>query len=224
MSERTVIIMSFISTILDLLFPPKCVFCSKVLNKADDGWCDNCIESLPYAYDHGRQDGDVFDFCISALYYTGVVRRSILRFKFGGNSHYADVYSKVLADTIRNCPDAKYDIISWVPLSDKRQRKRGYDQAMLLAMATALQLDDIAVETLKKPHDVQAQSELGDRAERSENISGAYVASDPELIAGKRVLLIDDVVTTCSTLSECSKVLLEAGASGVICATLARGE
>jgi len=104
-----------------------------------------------------------------------------------------------------------------------RERKRGYDQAMLLATATALQLNRFAVETLKKPFDVKAQSELGDKSERSANISGAYVASSPDIISGKRILLIDDVVTTCSTLDECSRVLLSAGAAGVICASLARG-
>jgi len=217
-------VMGLISTILDLLFPPKCVFCRKVLDKTDEGWCDNCIESLPYADDQGRQNGDFFDFCISPLYYTGVVRRSILRYKFSGAAHYANAYGRFLAECIREDHELKYDIISWVPLSDKRERSRGYDQAMLLAMATALELDDIAVETLLKPHDVQAQSELGDRAERSANISGAYVASDPEIIAGKRVLLIDDVVTTYSTLEECAKVLLSAKAAGVVCAALARGE
>jgi len=216
--------MSFFSIILDLLFPPKCVFCAKILDKTDEGWCDKCTESLPFADTHGRQNGEVFDFCVSPLYYTGVVRRSILRYKFRGASHYADVYGKFLAECIRENPDIKYDIISWVPLSNKRERSRGYDQAMLLALATALELDDIAVETLKKPNDVQAQSELGDKAERSANISGAYVASDSELINGKRVLLIDDVVTTCSTLDECARVLLSAGASGVVCAALARGE
>ena len=216
--------MKFISSILDLLFPPKCVFCAKILDRVDDGWCDKCTESLPYADNHGRQDGDVFDFCVAPLYYTGVVRRSILRYKFKGSSQYADVYCKLLADCIRENPGMQYDLISWVPLSSKRERSRGYDQAMLLAMATALEFDEVAVETLRKPHDVQAQSELGDRVERSANISGAYEVYDAELVEGKRILLIDDVVTTCSTLDECAKVLIEAGAGGVVCATLARGE
>ena len=221
--------MSFFSTFLDLLFPPKCVFCSKILDKSDDGWCDRCTESLPYADNCGRQDGDVFDFCVSPLYYTGVVRRSILRYKFRDAPYYADVYGKFLADCIRDCRnnasfDISYDLISWVPLSSKRERSRGYDQAMLLAMATALELDEVAVETLKKPHDVQAQSELGDKTERCANISGAYIASDPEIVAGKCVLMIDDVVTTCSTLDECSRVLLSAGAERVVCAALACGE
>jgi len=194
------------------------------LDKTDEGWCDRCTESLPFTDNYGRQDGEAFDFCVSPLYYTGVVRRSILRYKFRGASQYADVYGKFLAGCIRENPDIEYDIISWVPLSDKRERSRGYDQAMLLALATALELDDVAVETLKKPRDVQAQSELGGKAERSANISGAYVVPDPEIISGKRVLLVDDVVTTCSTLDECARVLLSAGASGVLCAALARGE
>ena len=216
--------MGFIASLLDLLFPPKCVFCARVLAGSGDGWCSKCTESLPYANNSGRQDGEFYEFCVSPLYYKGVVRKSILRFKFRGATAYASVYGRFLADCIRDNPDLGYDIISWVPLSGKRERSRGYDQAMLLALATALELSDVAAETLRKPHDVQAQSELGDKAQRSANISGAYTASDPELIEGKCVLLIDDVVTTGSTLAECAKVLLSAGASRVVCAALARGE
>ena len=216
--------MGFISSLLDLLFPPKCVFCGKVLGRGDENWCDKCTEALPYTLNGGRQEGDYFDFCVSPLYYNGVVRKSLLRFKFGGAAAYADAYGKLLADCIREHPDINYDIISWVPLSSKRERSRGYDQAMLLALATALELQDVAAETLKKQKDVQAQSELGGRPERSENISGAYEAADPELVEGKCVLLIDDIVTTGSTLSECAKVLLSAGASRVVCAALARGQ
>jgi ComF family protein len=216
--------MLILSTALNLLFPPKCVFCLKILNKTDEGICDNCVETLPYADNQGKQQGEDFDFCVSSLYYTGVVRSSILRYKFKGASQYADVYGSVLAECIRETPDIDYDIISWVPLSSKRERKRGYDQAMLLAMATALALDDVAVEVLKKPQDVQAQSELGDKDERSANISGAYTITDPDLITDKKILLIDDVVTTGSTLEECAKMLLKAGAASIVCATLARGE
>ena len=216
--------MGFISVFLDLLFPPKCVFCGRILNKADDGWCDRCTEDLPYADNGGRQDGDAYDYCISPLYYRGTVRKSILRYKFRGLSAYADVYGRFLADCIRENLGIKYDIITWVPLSSKRQRSRGYDQAMLLALATALELGDVAAETLIKHQDVQAQSELGGKEERSANISGAYVASDPELVEAKCVLLIDDVVTTGSTLTECARVLLAAGARRVVCAALARGE
>jgi len=207
-----------------LFFPPKCVFCSKVLNRGDEGICGICTESLPFTEDGGRQDGDFYDFCVSPLFYRDFVRKSVLRFKFRGVTGCAATYGRLLADCIREHPELDYDIISWVPLSGKRKRLRGYDQAMLLALATALELDDVAVETLAKHQDVQAQSELGDKAERSANISGAYEIVDPELIEGKCVLLIDDVVTTGSTLSECAKMLLSANAKRVVCAALARGD
>ena len=194
-----------------------------MLDRGDEDRCGKCTETLPYALNSGRQEGDYFDFCVSPLYYRGVVRKSILRFKFGGAAAYANAYGKMLADCIRENPDLKYDIISWVPLSSKRERSRGYDQAMLLALAAALELSDTAVGTLKKHIDVRAQSELGDRLERSENISGAYTAVDSVLIDGKCVLLIDDIITTGSTLSECAKTLLVAGAGRVVCAALACG-
>ena len=215
--------MSFFSSFMELLFPPKCVFCGKVLNSGDT-LCSKCTESLPFTLNSGRQEGEYYDFCVSPLYYKGAVRKSILRFKFKGASSYADVYSSILADCIRGNPDIDYDVISWVPLSSMRKHSRGYDQAMLLALATALQFGDVAIETLEKPRDVRAQSELSDKEERSANISGAYEITDPELIEGKCVLLIDDIVTTGSTLSECAKVLLASGAKRVVCAALARGE
>ena len=216
--------MSFFTPVLDLLFPPKCVFCGRILHSKEDYWCEKCVESLPFTLDCGRQDGVCYDFCISPLHYRGVVRRSILRYKFRGASGYADAYGKMLAQCIREYPGAKYDMISWVPLSSKRKRTRGYDQAMLLALATALELNDVAAETLVKRQDVRAQSELGGAAERRENISGAYEAADPELVGGKCVLLIDDIITTGSTLDECASVLLKAGADRVVCAALAKGE
>ena len=216
--------MGIISPFLDLLFPPKCIFCAKVLHKAEDSLCEKCIESLPYTDYGGKQEGEYFDYCISALYYKDSVRKSLLRFKFRNAALYANTYGMMLAECISGHPDIQYDLISWVPLSLKRKRTRGYDQAMLLAYATALNLGAVAVETLAKQLDVQAQSDLSAIAERRANISGAYQAIDEELIDGKCILLIDDIITTASTLSECAKVLLEAGASRVICATLARGE
>jgi len=216
--------MGFFSYILNLLFPPKCVFCGKILNNPDDGWCDKCTESLPYTDDFGKQKGDYFDFCISPLYYTGVVRRSVLNYKFRDAAQYAGYYGILLAECIKECPDTEYDIITWVPLSAKRERKRGYDQAKLLAQAAAAELSKPVTEILQKKHDVQAQSELGDKPERKANITGAYKVIDQEFVAGKQILLIDDVITTGSTLDECAKVLIDAGASRVICATLARSE
>jgi predicted amidophosphoribosyltransferase len=93
---------------------------------------------------------------------------------------------------------------------------------MLLALAAALELDDVAVSTLEKTLDAEKQSSMGSAEKRRANIAGAYKAADPELVEGKRILLIDDIVTTGSTLSECAKTLLSAGAAEVLCAAVAR--
>lgn len=93
---------------------------------------------------------------------------------------------------------------------------------MLIALSAALALDDVAVETLRKTRNAAPQSGTGSAAERRANISGAYEIIDPELVQGKHVLLIDDIITTGSTVSECARMLGLAGAESVVCASVAR--
>jgi competence protein ComFC len=216
--------MSFFSTVMDLLFPPKCPFCHHVLRDSRQLLCSSCEQSLPYTKNDCTQEGDYFSICVSPLYYEGVVRESFHRFKFKSATGYAGAYGKLIANCIRENLMGQYDLISWVPLSAQRLKHRGYDQSMLLAMSTALELEDVAVETLIKHTDVPAQSGLGGEEHRRANIAGVYKASDPDLVAGKRILLIDDIITTGSTLSESAKTLKLAGAEQILCATLARGQ
>ncbi len=214
--------MSAFSAFLDILFPPRCVFCHRFLRNSRQMICEDCLRTLPYTSNGGEKTGDFFVRCVAPLYYEGDVRESLHRFKFKGATGYSKTYGKLLADCIRENLAGSYDLISWVPLSRKRLKERGYDQAMLLAMAAALELDDVAVSTLEKPLEAEKQSLMGTAEKRRANISGAYRAADPELVDGKRVLLIDDIVTTGSTLSECAKTLLAAGAKEVLCAAVAR--
>ena len=214
--------MGIVSGLLDLLFPPRCVFCRKFVKTAVDPFCPECRKTLPYTKNGGEQHGLHFSVCVAPLYYVDTVRESLLRFKFKNATGYADVYGALLADCIRENLAGRYDLISWVPLSKGRLRERGYDQAMLLAMSAALALDDVAVSTLRKVREVEKQSTMGSEEKRRANIAAAYEVEDAELIAGKRVLLIDDIVTTGATLSECAGTLREAGAAEVLCAAVAR--
>ena len=215
--------MSFLSTLLDLFFPPKCAFCRKVLDTGETGICKRCAKSVPRTQPQAVSDrGEVFTVCASPLYYADSVRDSIRRYKFKGQTGYAKIYGKLMAESIRENLSGRYDLITWVPLSRKRLKSRGYDQAMLLCMAAALELDDVAVSALEKYRDVPAQSGVGNAAQRKANISGCYRVPDAELVADKRVLLVDDILTTGSTLDECARMLLDAGAREVLCATLAR--
>lgn len=214
--------MGVFSGILDLLFPPRCAFCRRVLKTREKGMCAGCEKDIPRTKNGGCQSGDFFSDCVSPLFYENEVRESILRFKFHDATQYAEIYGRLLADCVRDNLKGRYDIIGWVPLSANRLKKRGYDQAMMLALSTALKLDDVAVELLRKQVDVPAQSGIGGPEKRRANISGVYTVPDEELVRGKRVLLIDDIVTTGATLSECAKTLRLFGAEDVVCAALAR--
>ena len=214
--------MGVISAFLDILFPPRCVFCRGLLARGEKEICGECLKTLPYTVNGGEQSGAFFSACVAPLFYEDHVRESILRFKFKGATGYSKPYGRLLADCIRENLNGRYDLISWVPLSSKRLKERGYDQSMLLAMSAALELDDVAVCTLDKVRDVEKQSTVGSAEKRRANIAGAYRAADPELVKGRRILLIDDIITTGSTLSECARTLLEAGAAEVLCAAIAR--
>ena len=211
-----------VNWLLDLLFPPKCVFCRGILRRGESGVCARCRDSLPYRERPRTPGPDGVKAVCAPFRYAGDVSEALKRYKFKGMTAYASVFGRLVAQCVRDNLAGEYDIVSWVPLSSERLAERGYDQAMLIAMAAALELDDVAVETLRKGRNTQAQSGLDDDAARRANVLGAYTIVDPELVEGKRVLLIDDVITTGSTISECARVLRSAGAADVVCATLAR--
>ena len=162
--------------------------------------------------------GQFYTECYAVYPYEGVVAESLRRFKFSGQSQYAASFGRMLAPLLRTAP---FEILSWVPVSAKRRRSRGYDQTELLAHAVAKELELPCTQTLQKIRHNPAQSSQRDAAARRANVLGAYRAVSPERFAGRSVLLIDDILTTGATLSECSRVLLTAGASSVVCAALA---
>ncbi len=209
--------------VLDLLFPPKCVFCGKVLDGGQGGICARCQRELPWLTGSlAEQTGEFFSLCAAPLRYQDKVRDSIRRYKFKGRRGYHKVYGALVAQCVHDHLAGRYDLITWVPLSPQRKRERGYDQAFLLASAAALELGEVAVETLRKGRDTDPQSGISEASRRRANVLGAYEPVDPELVHGRRILLIDDVVTTGSTLSECARILRTMGASDVVCAALAR--
>ena len=108
-----------------------------------------------------------------------------------------------------------------MPVSKQRLKKRGFDQSRMLCASLCVDWHTEPQETLRKVRDNPAQSGIGDPAERRANVLGAYEPVDPDAIAGKRFLLIDDIITTGATLTECVRVLKAAGAADVVCLTLA---
>ena len=149
------------------------------------------------------------------------MREGILRFKFRGASGAADALGALIAQCAAERFSGEFDTVTWVPVSAKRLRRRGYDQARLLAEAACRRWDTAPEALLKKCGDNPAQSGLSDAAARRANVLGMYDPADPARIRERRILLIDDVCTTGATLAECARTLREAGAQSVVCAAVA---
>ena len=183
--------------------------------------CPHCRETLPYTGVSAQQVFPHLDCCCSPLYYTGLVRESLLRYKFGGARMYAGVYGEILAKCIDE-NRISCDSITWVPLSRQRLRKRGYDQAQLLAQEIAKKYKVPCVPMLRKTRNNPAQSGTGNAEKRRQNVKNVYAVLPEASIRGKRILLVDDIVTTGATLGACAHILRNAGASYICAATLAR--
>ena len=202
----------------NFFLPRKCPFCGTVTG--DRLLCGSCERTLPYTGENALRQG-TFGRCASPLYYTGPVREAILRFKFQGRTGGLDCFGRLLADCAARWYPGEFDTVTWVPVSRKRLRQRGFDQSRLLAASLCVDWHVAPVETLRKAVDNPAQSGLKEAAARRANVLGVYEAVDPERISGHRILLVDDICTTGATLAECARVLREAGAADVVCAAAA---
>ncbi len=205
---------------LDLLFPPRCPFCRKALEA--EAICPDCQEGLPWLTGtSARRKPEHIDLCASALRYEGLVKACIRRYKFRRRQGYARILGPLTAQCAHDHLPQSFDLISWPPLSPKGLRRRGFDQARLLAAAVARDRGMEETPLFKKRNSTGQQSRIRGYAQRKANVLGAYSLPDPKAVAGKRILLVDDVVTTGATLAECARVLLTAGAKEVFAVTLA---
>lgn len=204
---------------LNLLFPRKCPFCNRHIG-GRDLICGDCEKTLPYTGDRARRQ--VSGLRVAApLYYEDAVRRALLDFKFKGRMGGLPCFGSLMARCAAEEFGGEFDAITWVPVSRKRLRRRGFDQARYLAGSLCVEWHVEPQETLCKTTDNPAQSGLDDADARRANVLGVYEAVRPENIAGKRFLLIDDICTTGATLSEAARVLRQAGAADVVGLTLA---
>ena len=234
MLKRNSVIRRLGHGLVSLLFPPRCVICERVLFGSENRICDTCGKTLPRALERdavctsARQKGVDFAAAVVApLYYEGEVREALLRYKFNGLYSYAPAFAQLLAQTVQNAVEAGEilapQVVTFVPVSPKRRRKRGYDQAKLLAAEVAVLLGLPLVKTLEKVVETPAQSTL-DEKERRGNVVGAYRARPKaaESVRERHILLIDDVLTTGATLSEAAKTAAYLLPGSITCATVAQ--
>lgn len=188
-----------------------CALCARhTLELGKRGLCKACEESLP------RLDDD----SMVAFHYEGSAAKLIRDFKYGEKLWIADILAGYIADRVREL-DGKADVIVPVPLHSSKLRQRGFNQALKLAESLGKELSIPVVDGLVRLRKTKTQTKLN-RREREANVRDAFKVRDEISFKGMTVMLVDDVVTTGSTLRACEKEVLKAGADEVIWVTAAR--
>lgn len=164
-----------------------------------------------------RSGGRGFDeaFCYGS--YEGTLRKLIHLFKYSGVRRLAQPLAALLADALPR--DRQFDLVTAVPLHWRRRWQRGYNQAELLGRAIARARGIPSANVLRRVAATRAQAGLSN-AQRRENVAGAFRAR--RRVAGLRILIVDDVMTTGATLGACARALKKAGAKSVSVLSLAR--
>ena len=209
--------------LLDMLFPPRCVFCNEIL-PAGYCICEKCDDKIFRLDDMqtAKVENESFSgVCTAPYLYEDKIQKLIVDFKFYNKPQYGAFFGEKLAQAI--C--AQYgkipcDMVTCVPVSKARLKERGYNQSELIAQRTAeclgLPYDKCIIKTRNN-----AEQHRLHAAERQENVKGVYEAAENKHITNKRILLVDDIVTTGFTLAECAAVLMRHGAKTVLCAAVA---
>lgn len=234
-----------IRALVDILFPPLCHLCKTFIADAGDiHLCPGCQEKIiplssplcpvcgvPFATENGidhhcgpcRAHPPAYVAARAAVVFSGPVQELIHRFKYGHKVHLCRPLGLLTARQLAGfAAEAAADLVMPVPLHKKRLRWRGYNQAALLAGSLAKQWRlPLVRQNLCRVRWTEPQVNLA-AGERELNVRGAFAVSNRNAVAGKRIILVDDVFTTGSTVAECARTLNRAGAEAVFIVTVAR--
>jgi ComF family protein len=213
---------------------PVCEECLSAMRPVAGGVCSICGERLASPYAFGAEAGEhVCGLCrrfappfakaVAYGSYDGGLRELIHLLKYEQIRPAAAVLGRMLKEAIAGLKISQAVVIP-IPLHAKKLRQRGFNQAELIARA-ALKLDSeqmtLCAQAMERRRETNSQIGLSSH-QRRENMRGAFVVSRPQEISGRDVLLVDDLFTTGTTVSECARVLRRAGASKILVATVAR--
>lgn len=235
--------------VVDFLFPRRCPLCKEIVIPKDKKVCPGCLSKLnvieepcckrcgkpiaiqeqEYCYDCMKSNHH-YERGFAVFVYEGDIKRSLSELKFHGKKEYADFYVEQLVQSAGDKLKAlNLDLIIPIPLHPRKQRMRGFNQAQLLAQGVAAFLHTPMVTNLLiRTKYTTPQKKLDDR-ERLHNLEHAFdLRLDQRLhhdnLIGKRILLVDDIYTTGSTIEACTKTLLKAGCAKVFFITVCIGK
>lgn len=226
---------SFIESVACIFFPNRCVFCGKILEPFANV-CEECEEILPYIKGEtcdgcglpekeckcSSDNGRFYEKFAAPLLYAEPVKHGIHRFKFSGERNLGRGYAELMAQTFNDKFSSEtFDFVTYVPMNKRDERYRGYNQSRVLARELSRVLDiEFGDRLLVKLYRNDYQRTLNS-LQRTGNVFGAFDVDASYDISGKNILLVDDVKTSGSTLSECAKMLYLYGANKVFCLTVA---
>jgi ComF family protein len=218
--------MRFLNTILDIVFPTKCLLCAKT-------GVDLCLECLKDAPPAERESAKwifpLYDYRHPSI------KKSLWLLKYKGKKRLANVFAEIIYDKMLEelselsvMENFNNPVLIPIPLSPKRYRERGFNQTELIC-GELIKINnlrhsiDFKLENnvLIKPKDTEHQARIKDRSKRIKNMVGTFTVKNNELIKNRNIILIDDILTTGATLSEARKVLKQAGARKIIAFTVA---
>ncbi len=208
-------------SLLHLFFPHICDGCGSDLLGKDSALCMRCIEALPqtdFEFHPGNPVEKKFygrlplQHAAAHCYFTkeSLMQHLVHKVKYRNNRELGIQLGKLMGDALKRSGRIDADVMIPLPLFPVKERKRGYNQSMLLCegMAECMHIP-VLRKVITRPQHTETQTKKG-RIERWKNMEGKFVLIDPEAIAGKHVLLVDDVITTGATLEACGSELLKA--------------
>lgn len=208
--------------LVNAFFPARCPYCDEIIFRGEDS-CSNCKSKLEYK-------NIVTTLCksrnISPFQYSGINKEAVLSFKFNNNPNYSEQLAISIREAIYNeysdylSTENCFDIITCVPCTKKRYYERGYNQSQLLAKELSEYFNIEFQPVLIKMKETEAQHTLP-KDKRKTNVQNVFDVDKSYNLEDKNILLIDDILTTGSTITECANTLYANGAKVVLCATYA---
>lgn len=217
----------------ELLFPKLCVVCGDKLIEQEQWICLHCLHHIPRTNYHLTPDNRVaqlfygrvqLEFATSFFYFgKGSKYQTLLHnLKYKGMKELGEEIGKHFGIDLMQSPDfSTIDVICPVPLHPQKEKKRGYNQSWWIASGMARQMQkELSSDNLKRVTDTETQTRKS-RFARWQNVEGIFELSNPEAFSGKHVLVVDDVITTGSTLEACAQTIISQSGARVSIATLA---
>ncbi|MFA6778529.1 MAG: phosphoribosyltransferase family protein [Paludibacteraceae bacterium] len=220
---------------INLLYPTLCIGCDNALFKGERFICLNCMSDLPRTNFHKIEGNSVeqrfygkikVEHATSFLYFEkkSMTQKMMHEIKYKGGKEFGRHLGRLFGADLRNSEMNEVDAILPVPLHSKRLKDRGYNQSEWIAMGIAESMGKpIITDAVVREVATQTQTKKG-VYERWQNVNGIFRVTDSQKIEGKHILVIDDVITTGSTIEACAAALLSITGVSVSVATLAVAE